>query len=573
MTTASGAMMDIHMQVMWNRLVSVVEEQALTLVRTAFSTSVREAGDLSAGIFDAEGRMLAQAVTGTPGHVNAMAEAVGHFIRDIGPQRIFEGDVYITNDPWKGTGHLHDVTVVSPAFRTGRLIGYFACTAHVVDIGGRGFGPDAREVYEEGLFIPIMKFAERGEVNRDLVTIVRNNVREADQVVGDMYSLAACNEIGDRRLAAMLDEFGLDGLEELGGFILSHSRRATLERLAALPQGRCSNRMVLDGYDEPVTMNVELAIGATGIVADFAGTSAMSRYGINVPLIYTKAYACYGLKCALAPEIPNNAASLAPFEVLAPPGCILNAPRPAPVSVRHVLGHFIPDLVLGALHQLLPGRLPAEGAGTLWNIHISARPLEADAPGARRAEILMFNSGGSGARPALDGMSATAFPSGVRTMSIEATEQVGPIVVWRKELRPESGGAGRQRGGLGQVVEIGAAEGHEIRFNAMFDRIAHPAAGRDGGEPGAAGSVSLDDGTVLRGKGSQTIVPAGRRVVLSLPGGGGYGDPAQRDPALLEADRRNGYVSANATVSRAGSRKAARDGEGAGEGTGEGAKV
>jgi len=496
--------------------------------------------------------MLAQAVTGTPGHVNAMAEAVGHFIRDIGPQRIFEGDVYITNDPWKGTGHLHDVTVVSPAFRRGRLIGYFACTAHVVDIGGRGFGPDAREVYEEGLFIPIMKFAERGEVNLDLVTIVRNNVREADQVVGDMYSLAACNEIGDRRLAAMLDEFGLDGLEELGGFILSHSRRATLERLAALPQGRCRNRMVLDGYDEPVTMNVELAIGATGIVADFAGTSAMSRYGINVPLIYTKAYACYGLKCALAPEIPNNAASLAPFEVLAPPGCILNALRPAPVSVRHVLGHFIPDLVLGALHQLLPGRLPAEGAGTLWNIHISARPLEADAPGARRAEILMFNSGGSGARPALDGMSATAFPSGVRTMSIEATEQVGPIVVWRKELRPESGGAGRQRGGLGQVVEIGAAEGHEIRFNAMFDRIAHPAAGRDGGEPGPAGSVSLDDGTVLRGKGSQTVVPAGRRVVLSLPGGGGYGDPSQRDPALLEADLRNGYVSAATSAQEAG---------------------
>ncbi len=549
-TQADASIRDIHLQVMWNRLISVVEEQALTLVRTAFSTSVREAGDLSAGIFDQDARMLAQAVTGTPGHVNAMAEAVGHFIRDIGPQRIFEGDVYITNDPWKGTGHLHDVTVVSPSFRRGRLIGYFACTAHVVDIGGRGFGPDAREVYEEGLFIPIMKFAERGEVNRDLVTIVRNNVREADQVVGDMYSLAACNEIGDRRLAAMLDEFGLDDLQALGGFILEHSRRATLAKLAALPQGRCRNRMQLDGYDQPVTLAVELAIGPDGIVADFAGTSAMSRFGINVPLIYTKAYACYGLKCALAPEIPNNAASLAPFEVVAPEGCILHAPRPAPVSVRHVLGHFIPDLVLGALHRLLPGRIPAEGAGTLWNIHISARPLVEGAGGARRAEILMFNSGGGGARPALDGLSATAFPSGVRTMSIEATEQVGPIVVWRKELRPDSGGPGRQRGGLGQVVEIGAADGHEIRFNAMFDRIAHPAAGRDGGLPGEAGRVTLDDGTVLRGKGSQTAVPQGRRVVLSLPGGGGYGVPTQRDPAQVAADLRNGYVSP-ATAERA----------------------
>lgn len=540
------SLVNIHRQVMWNRLISVVEEQALTLVRTAFSTSVREAGDLSAGVFDGAGLMLAQAVTGTPGHVNAMAEAVGHFIRDIGPERIFEGDVYITNDPWKGTGHLHDITVVSPSYRNGRLIGYFACTAHVVDIGGRGFGPDGREVYEEGLFIPIMKFAERGQVNHDLINIVRNNVREADQVVGDIYSLAACNEIGHRRLSAMLDEFGLEDLQSLGAFILEHSRRATLEKLAALPTGRYRNRMVLDGYDEPITIAVDLSLEGDGIVADFEGTSPASRYGINVPLIYTKAYACYGLKCALAPEIPNNAASLAPFEVTAPPGCILNALRPAPVSVRHVLGHFIPDLVLGALHHFLPDRIPSEGAGTLWNIHISARPSADAAPGdrrGRRAEILMFNSGGSGARPALDGLSATAFPSGVRTMSIEATEQVGPIVVWRKELRPDSGGAGRQRGGLGQVVEIGAADGYEIRFNAMFDRIGHPASGRGGGKHGRAGVVQLDDGTALRGKSSQVAVPAGRRVVLQLPGGGGYGEPGERDEAALRRDLRNGYVS------------------------------
>lgn len=554
---ADDAIAGIHLQVMWNRLISVVEEQALTLVRTAFSTSVREAGDLSAGVFDRQGRMLAQAVTGTPGHVNAMAEAVGHFIRDIGPDEIHEGDAYITNDPWKGTGHLHDVTVVSPSFRDGRLVGYFACTAHVVDIGGRGFGPDAREVYEEGLFIPIMKLVDRGRLNRDLLHIVRNNVREADQVVGDIHSLAACNGIGHRRLMAMLDEFGLDDLETLGGFILDHSRRATLERIAALPPGRWDNRMQLDGYDEPVTLAVALTIGPDGIRADFAGTSPASRYGINVPLIYTKAYACYGLKCALAPEIPNNAASLAPFEVTAPEGSILNAPRPAPVSVRHVLGHFIPDLVLGALHHFLPDRIPAEGAGTLWNIHLSARPLPGNAHG-RRAEILMFNSGGSGARPTLDGMSATAFPSGVRTMSIEATEQVGPIVVWRKELRPDSGGPGRQRGGLGQVVEIGAADGHEIRFNAMFDRIGHPARGRSGGGDGAPGAVLLDDGTPLRGKGSQVAVPPGRRVVLALPGGGGFGDPRERDPDAGERDRRNGYVTegaphgAQATPAQAG---------------------
>jgi N-methylhydantoinase B len=559
-------MSDIHLQVMWNRLISVVEEQALTLVRTAFSTSVREAGDLSAGVFDAAGRMIAQAVTGTPGHVNAMAEAVGHFIRDIGPQRIFEGDAYITNDPWKGTGHLHDITVVTPTFRQGRLIGYFACTAHVVDIGGRGFGPDGREVYEEGLFIPIMKLVERGAVNHDLVNIVRNNVREAEQVVGDIYSLAACNEIGHRRLSAMLDEFGLDDLQTLADFVFARSRQATLQKLADLPAGEYRNRMVLDGYDAAVTMQVVLKTSAQGIVADFTGTSGASRYGINVPLIYTKAYACYGLKCALAPEIPNNAASLAPFDVVAPAGCILNALRPAPVSVRHVLGHFIPDLVLGALHGLLPDRLPAEGAGTLWNIHISARPV-AGQTGGKRAEILMFNSGGGGARPRLDGLSATAFPSGVRTMSIEATEQVGPLVVWRKELRPDSGGAGRQRGGLGQIVEIGAAAGHELHFNAMFDRIDHPASGRAGGGDGQAGRVTLDDGTPLPGKGSQVAVPSGRRVVLQLPGGGGFGTPADRSEALLQADLRNGYVSPQKALRDYGAAGAAAVAAAAGDGT------
>ncbi|PDS75120.1 hydantoinase B/oxoprolinase family protein [Rhizobium sp. L43] len=534
------SMIDIHMQVMWNRLISVVEEQAQTLIRTAFSTSVREAGDLSAGVFDLEGRMLAQAVTGTPGHVNAMAESVAHFIRDIGPENIFEGDVYITNDPWKGTGHLHDITVVTPSFHHGRLVGYFASTAHVVDIGGRGFGPDAREVYEEGIFIPIMKFFERGELNRTLIHIVRNNVRESDKVVGDFHALAACNETGHRRLIDMLTEFNLEDLSMIGGFILKHSREATLERLRNLPHGSWSYSLDLDGYDEPVHLAAKLSIGPDGVIVDFDGTSDMSKFGINVPLVYAKAYACYGIKCVVAPEIPNNAASLAPFEVTAPEGCILNAKRPAPVAVRHVLGHFVPDLVLGALHQALPGEVPAEGASALWNLHMSVRPL----PGndARGAEILMFNSGGSGARTSLDGLNATAFPSGVHTMPIEATENVGPVIVWRKELREGSGGAGAQRGGLGQMIEIEAAEGFSFRFSAMFDRIGHPARGRDGGLEGAAGGVALDDGTVLKGKGLQ-FVPEGRRLVLSLPGGGGYGNPGLRPADAVEHDLKHGYIT------------------------------
>lgn len=540
----SNLLSDVHNQIMWNRLISVVEEQAITLIRTAFSTSVRESGDLSAGVFNRAGHMVAQAVTGTPGHVNAMAEAVGHFINDIGRDNIFEGDVYITNDPWKGTGHLHDFTVVSPSFRDGSLVGFFACTAHVVDVGGRGFGPDGNEVYEEGIFVPIMKFAERGVVNKDLVNILHNNVRESHQVVGDVYSLAACNEIGHRRLMDMMDEFHLDDLEDLAAFIFKRSYDATLERLAVLPHGTYSNVMRVDGYGSPIDIAVRLDVAADHILADFEGTSPVSPKGINCPLIYSSAYACYGLKCSLAPEIPNNHASLSPFKVVAPENCILNAQHPAPVSVRHVLGHLVPDAVLGAVHKMLPGQIPAEGSGALWNLHVSARPLQGNnAPhgGGQRAEVLLFNSGGTGARAHLDGLSATAFPSGVHSMSIEATEHVGPVIFWRKELRNGSGGAGKYRGGLGQIVEISPTDGHEIYFNAMFDRVQHPPRGRAGGKNGAAGAVLLDDGTVLAAKGRQHV-PAGRRLILQLPGGGGYGPVEERDPEAAARDIANDYV-------------------------------
>lgn len=532
---------EIRMQVMWNRLISVVEEQALTLLRTAFSTSVRESGDLSAGVFDPRGQMLAQAVTGTPGHVNTMAEAVLHFMNEIPRDQMFEGDTYVTNDPWQGTGHLHDITMVSPSFLNGELVAFFACTAHVVDVGGRGFGADGKSVYEEGIQIPIMKFAEKGKVNLDLVRILRANVREPNQVVGDFYSLAACNEVGHRRLVDMMKEIGLTSLDGLGDFIFSRTRDAMLERIEALPKGSWSNELVTDGYDEPVKLAATVSVRDDHVEVDFTGTDPMSRWGINCPIIYSKAYACYALKCMVAPDIPNNAASLAFFTVSSPVN-ILNAVRPAPVALRHIFGHMVPDLVLGAFAKALPGKILAEGAGALWNIHISARPVSGAS--GRRAEVLMFNSGGMGARPELDGLSATAFPSGVHTMPIEATEHTGPIVIWRKELRPDSGGDGEFRGGLGQIIEIAATDGHEFDFSAMFDRVNHPPRGRNGGKPGVAGVVKLDDGTRMRPKGWQHV-PAGRRLILELPGGGGYGDPAKRSAAARANDRSKGYITEN----------------------------
>ncbi|MFO7805570.1 MAG: hydantoinase B/oxoprolinase family protein [Paracoccaceae bacterium] len=531
-------------QVMWNRLISVVEEQAQALIRTAFSTSVREAGDLSAGVYDTQGRMLAQAVTGTPGHVNAMADAVAHFINDIGRQNILKGDVYITNDPWKGTGHLHDITMVTPSFHKDVLTGFLACTAHVVDIGGRGLGVDANSVYEEGLFLPIMKFAHQGEVDQTLVQIIRGNVREPDQLIGDVYALATCNEIGHRRLIDMMEEFDLDTLDGIAAFILDNSRRATLERINALEQGQAEASMTIDGFETPITLKVKLSIEKDRILSDFTGTSPVDKKAINVPLVYTKAYSCYALKCAIAPEIPNNQASLAPFEVTAPEGSIVNAIHPAPVALRHIIGHFVPDTVYGALDQLLPGLVPAEGAGCLCNFQVSVRP-RSDAPapaGARRAEVLTFNSGGAGARPGFDGLNATAFPSGVMTMPVEATEHAGPVIIWRKELRPDSGGAGKQRGGLGQYMTVGAREGHEFDFQAMLDRVDHPAQGRHGGQSGGATQIGQDDGTAMRGKGKQ-FVPHGRSVEMAFPGGAGYGDPARRDRSAVKRDLARGYIS------------------------------
>ena len=533
----------IALQVMWNRLVSVVEEQAQALVRTAFSTSVREAGDLSAGVYDAQGAMLAQAVTGTPGHVNAMADAVGHFIRRIGRPQMYPGDVYLTNDPWEGTGHKHDITVVTPVFRVERLIGFFACTAHVTDIGGRGFGADANDVHEEGLALPVMKFAEAGRVDATLMALVRANVRAPDQLVGDIHALATCNEIGLRRLADMLDEFDLPDLERLSDFILGHSRAATLERIAALTPGTAEGQMTIDGYGRPIDLRVRVTIERDRIVTDWTGTSGVDAKGINVPLVYTKAYACYALKCAIAPDIPNNAASIAPFEITAPENCIVNALPPAPVALRHVIGHMVPDTVYDALDKLLPGVVPAEGAGSLCNFQMSLRPRrDAPPPDAVHAEVLTFNSGGSGARPGLDGLNATAFPSGVMTMPVEATEQAGPAIIWRKELRPGSGGAGRFRGGLGQVMEVGAREGHAFDLSAMLDRTRYPARGRRGGGAGAPTVIERSDGAAMRGKGRQAV-PDGLTVRMAFPGGGGYGDPAERDTDAVRRDLALGYIT------------------------------
>ncbi len=559
--SAAAALAEIHLGIQWNRLISVVEEQARTLIKAAFSTSTREAGDLSAGVFDPAGRMLAQSVTGTPGHVNSMAYSVLHFLDKFPTAEMSPGDIFITNDPWKGTGHLFDIVVVTPTFRDGQLIALFACTSHVVDIGGLGFTTDSNEVFHEGLYLPLMKFATDGVFDANVVSIIEANVRDPIQVIGDVHSLAACNETGAKRLLEMMDEYDLADLDTLGEHIISRSRQAMLNAVRELPEGTWDSQMRIDGIEEPIDLVAKLSIKDDGIEVDYEGTSGQSNWGINVPMAYTDAYTSFGVRCIVGPEVPNNAGSLEVVRVTAPLGSILNAPHPAAVAVRHVIGQMLPDTIFGALAQVVPERVPAEGTSALWFMLASgswipprSRASRAsdgaeDADGAddetsERFILLSFHSGGAGARPRADGLSATAFPSGVRNMPIEVNEIGSPLVFWRKEFRADSGGTGKYRGGLGQVIELENRQGDDFTISATYERVDFAARGRHGGGDGAKGNVTLDDGTVVNSKG-RSVISGDRRLIVEFPGGGGWGDPSERDAATKERDRRLGYVTSD----------------------------
>ncbi len=532
----------IDLQIMWNRLIAVVEEQAQVLMRTAFSPIVRECGDLSAGVFDRKGRMLAQAVTGTPGHVNSMAESVKHFIRHFPLDTMKPGDAYITNDPWMGTGHLNDFVITTPAFNSkGELVALFSCTSHLMDIGGIGFGPDATDVFMEGLYIPMLKLIDQGTVNETLMAMIRANTRLPIDTEGDTYSLAACNDVGAKRLAEMMDEFGIDSLDPLAEHILARSREAVMAEIARLPHGTWRNEMIVDGYDAPVTLAAALTVSDSGIHVDFTGTSPQSRYGINVPLAYTTAYTVFGLGCVVASAIPNNAGSLGPLTVSAPNGCILNAPKPAPVCSRHIIGQMLPDVTFGCLRQIIPQRVPTEGTSCLWNLNVRGE-TQAGSGGNYGFMMAVTSNGGTGARPDKDGLSATAYPSGVRGTPVEIAESQTPLIFWKKELRPDSGGVGRTQGGHGQVIEIGSGIGRPWDILAAFDRIDHPARGRDGGRDGAAGYIGLKSGVKMRGKGFQLVPPDDRLVVLT-PGGGGIGVPQERAAERVARDLADELVS------------------------------
>jgi N-methylhydantoinase B len=509
-------------------------------MRTSFTPIVRESGDLSAALFDARGRMLAQAVTGTPGHINSLATSMEHFLAAFGTDELHPGDVLITNDPWLTSGQLNDLSVVTPTFRGERLVGFFGNTCHALDIGGRGLSADASEVFEEGLAIPITKLYDAGRPNEELMRILRANVRAPDEVLGDLHAQVAGNQVGVARLLEYLEDFELDDLQALGDEIVERSERALRDAIAALPDGAHEHTIQTDGLDEPITIRCRVEIAGDAITVDYAGSSPQAARGMNVVLNYTAAYSSYALKCAISPEVPHNDGSFRPITVTAPEGSILNPRRPAAVAARHIVGHFLPHAVFGALADVVPDRVVAEGAGNIWLTTIRGR-------GENRFVTVFFAAGGMGARPSKDGLSTTSFPSGIATTPAEVVETTSPVVIRRKELRPDSGGAGRYRGGLGQTIELEVRTGEPYAVSVLSDRMRFPAHGYLGGADGALAAFHTADGRTPNPKLTQSL-PAGSRFVLELPGGGGFHAPEERDPAALERDVADGRVSRDAAA-------------------------
>jgi N-methylhydantoinase B len=521
--------------IVWARLASITEEVATVLLRTSFTPVVREAGDLSAGIFDRQARMVAQAVTGTPGHINTMATAVRHFAERFPLDALSPGDALATNDPWLASGHLHDVTLVSPLFHRGKAVGWCANTCHMADIGGRTLGAEGLDVFEEGLRLPIMKIFERGVMPPLLRDVIAANVRAPEMVLGDLQAMAVANLRAETRLGELLDDLGFADLEAASEGILSRSEAAVRERIRALPDGVSSGEVALDGFEAPVTLRATVRITGDRLSVDYAGTSRAAREGINVVHTYTHAYTTYALACLLYPDVPHNEGSFRPVTVDAPEGSILNARFPAPVAARHIIGHFLPGAVYAALSGLVPERVPADGAYGLW-----ASQFEGARANGSRYVFTMFSNGGTGARTAKDGLSATSFPSGVQNIPVEIIESTTPLMVHERALRPGSGGEGTHRGGLGQVLTLSVREGEAV-YSTIYERLAHPALGRNGGSPGAAGRVTRSDGHPVHGK-RKSRLPAGVKVRIELPGGGGWGDPGMRSEKAREFDEKEGYV-------------------------------
>jgi len=544
MTTRGGAIkLDaVTLEVLWTRLISVVDEAAKAIVRTSFSTLSNEANDFACVLTDAEGGALAQNTGSIPSFIATLPATVRHFLARMGPAAMRPGDVLITNNPWMGTGHLSDVCVLKPIFHRGRLAAFSATTSHMPDIGGRVRAIEAREVFEEGFHMPLMKLVREGQTDETLVELLRANVRTPDQTLGDIWAQVGANALMEQRLQALLDDYRLDGLGPLAAELFGRAERAMRAAIKAVPDGTYHYAMETDGVDRPFHFQVALTVAGDEIVADYAGTSPSQPRAINCVLGYTYAMTAYAIRCALLPALPNNEGMYRPVRVEAPEGCLLNPRFPAAVVSRSNTGHYVPILVFGALHQAIPDRVMAGAGSPLWAVTQSG--VRADH--RPYTNVLFFNSG-MGATPTKDGEAVTSWPSNISSTPVEVAERNSPLFFHAKRLRPDSGGAGRFRGGLGQDILMESESESPITLSFMAERTRVPAPGFAGGDEGGPGDVQINERVIDHR--IQHVLRRGDRVLLRTPGGGGWGPSGERDARRCADDRALGYVESTVEAS------------------------
>lgn len=527
----------IELEVQWTRLIAIVDEVGAALRRTAFSTVTREANDFACVLLDRWGNSLAQSTESVPSFIGTLPITAKQIIRRYSLDGFRPGDVVVTNDPWLGTGHLPDVTMVTPIFCDGRLVAFAGSVIHLADIGGGRLAAEAFQIYEEGLRIPIVKFWAAGRLNETLVELIRANVRVPDQVLGDLQSQAAANELAARRFIEFIHDHSLDDLAAVATAIQSRSEEAMRREIARLADGRYTHVVRGDGYNEPIEIRITIIIAGSDIVVDYAGTSPQSERGINSVPNYTFASTVFALKCVLDPETPNNEGCFRPIAVKAPEGSILNPRFPAAVNARHVPGHLLQAAVFGALAKILPERIQAD-SGLGWPIGVAGE----DAFGNSFSTQINFN-GGQGARYHKDGTSTLSFPSNAWNTPLEIVETLAPLVFEEKVLITDSGGAGRRRGGCGQRVAVRCTTtAKPVIVSIMADRFANPPLGTLGGGPGRRGAIRSNRAGRINPKG-RIHLHHGDRLVFELPGGGGVGNPHDRERELVLRDVHRGFVS------------------------------
>jgi N-methylhydantoinase B len=525
----------ILLGIQWDRLISICDEIINSLVRTSFSTNVRESYDLSCVIFDARGRAIAQGSYSVPSFTGTAPATLQHFLAKFPPDTLKPGDAIATNDPWLGTGHLYDINVMQPVFRANRLVGYTMSITHLPDVGGTGYGATAREIFEEGFWLPPVKFVQGGKVDQTLLEIIATNVRVPEQTIGDIMANVTCTTVGGRMLCEFLEEYRLDDLEELADGILALSERAMRSETERLPGNRYTHSLEIEGVDGPLRLACAIQFKNGIAHIDFDGSSPSVRAGINVPLCYTRAMACYAIKCLTTPKIPNNEGSVRPIRVVAPPGSLLNALPPSPTGGRHVIGHFVVPLIFGALASIFPDRVQAD-AGMLNLINV-----QGITNAGRGISSIFFASGGLGAMSGLDGPSATPGPSNMTGTPIEVWENITDTVVLAKELLQDSGGAGEFRGGLGQRIEMRNDSVHALQVSCLAGRDVFAPQGLLGGQEGRKREVYINQRKVdPKGR---YFLQRGDVLTTFEAGGGGFGDKARRSAEKVVADVRAGFLS------------------------------